>query len=456
MIHRLWLSEEDRIVDRYARALARGRFRFTWQAVVSCSDDLRALHAASGRGWIRTPAVVYARLRKRVAALGLPWVGEALTQNEERVVQSYVAGIAEGRYDRVKVAAQQCRDELAGLPVGKRSWHPRSVQALRCLMTRRLHEAGVTWGNAKWTAAEDAVARRYARALAAGKIPDAQVAADGCRVELIRRGAGKGARYLRTVIGVAGRLRTLAREAGWPSFVQPWRPEEEAIRDRFVAALVEGRFRTAKLAAAACTMELARLHRRRRNSPPYVGTLPRSYGAVLQELNHRALDLGLPRYGDKWRLPERRLLERYARGVPSGRYSSWLEAARSCHEELRKLHRRIRLKSPVALRALPERNLVEVHKHIIIVSHKLGLEGPRRILWTAAENGVCDRWVAWYERHRRIRRFKPLDEAVIGFQEELDQVGSARSSSSCRNQLFKRRRYLQASTEGRIRGAHNY
>jgi hypothetical protein len=28
--------------------------------------------------------------------------------------------------------------------------------------------------------------------------------------------------------------------------------------------------------------------------------------------------------------------------------------------------------------------------------------------------------------------------------------------SSCRNQLFKRRRYLQASAEGRISGAHDY
>jgi hypothetical protein len=442
--HRLWLPEEDRIVDRYARALARGKFRYTWQAAVACCRDLQSLHIVSGQGWIRSPAVAYARLRKRVAILGLPWVGEALTDDEERVLQRYVSGIARGEYERVRDAARLCRDELAGLPIGKRSWHLRSVGSLSCLLTRRLRSAAVTWSSAKWTAEEDAVARRYARALATGKLPDAQVAADRCLAELIRRGARRGSRYLRTRIGIAGKLRSLAREAGWPSFVRPWRPEEKVVRDRYVAALVEGRFRTAKLAAAACTKELADLHRRSRNSPSYAGTLPRSYGAVVRELNDRAYILGLPRYGDKWTLQERRALERHARGVPAGRYGTWLDAARACHAELTNVHERIRRRSPIAVRVLPRRKLIEVHKHIIEVSHKLGLDGPRRVLWTAAEDRVTDGWVRWYEGHRRVRRLKPCGEAVIGLQEELDQIGSSRSLQACREHLFKRRRFLQS------------
>jgi len=257
----------------------------------------------------------------------------------------------------------------------------------------------------------------------------------------------------RSLFGIAGRIRAEARKIGWPSFVRPWRQEETVIRDRYVAALVEGRFRTAKLAAAACTKELARLHRSRLKSPAYVGTLPRSYGAVLKELNHRALDLGLPRYGDKWRLQERRLLERYARGVPSGKYGSWLEAARACHGEMARLHKKILSNSTIPVRNLPERKLSEVHKHIIAVAHKLGLEGPRRILWTDAEDKICDSWVRWYENHKRIRRYKPGEQAVLGVQEELERMGSDRTQGACREHFFRRRRRL---LEERVRGVHGH
>jgi len=436
--HRLWTPEEDRIIDRHARALARGKYRFAADAVRACLLDLGKLPDRTSR----TAAVTHVRLKKRMSVLGLPWVGEALTDEEERVVQRYLSGIARGQYDRVRAAARQCRDELVRLPVGRRSWLPRSVQALGRLMARRLRAAGVTWGNARWTTEEDAVARRYAQALAAGRLPDARVAADRCLAALARLGALRGSRCLLTRIALAARLRRLAREAGWPSFIRPWRPEEQAVRDRYVAALVQGEFRTAKRAAAACTKELTRLHQRMRNSPSYVGTLPRSYGAVLRELNDRALDLGLPRYGDKWRPPERRLLERYARGVPAGRYGSWLEAARACHAELARLHERIRRRSPIPVRTLPERKLIEVHKHIIAVAHELGLEGPRRVLWTEAEDKVCDSWVRWYARYRGVRRLEPFKTAAEGLQEDLLKLGSERSLPACRCRLAARHRSM--------------
>jgi len=439
MTHRLWRPEEDRIIDLHARALARGEYRFTADAVRACLLDFGRLPSKTER----TAAVAHVRLRKRMAVLGLPWAGEALTDDEERVLQRYVSGIARGEYERVKDAARLCRDELADLPVGKRSWHPRSVGSLSCLMRRRLRSAAVTWSNAKWTADEDAVARRYARALATGKLPDAQVAADRCLAELVRRSARRGSRYLRTRIGVAGKLRSLAREAGWPSFVRPWRPEERDGRDRYVAALVEGRFRTAKLAATACTKELADLHQRSRNSRSYAGTLPRSYGAVLRELNGRALELGLPRHGDKWRLQERQVLERHARGVPAGRYDSWLDAARACYAELEELHERIRSSSPVTLRELPKRKLIEVHKHIVDLSHKLGLKGPRRVLWTPAEDKICASWVRWYERYRKVRRLEPFKTATEGFQEDLEKIHSERSLNACKLHLLKQYRRLQ-------------
>lgn len=456
MTHHLWLPEEDDIVDRHARALARGRYRYNSHAVAACCRDLQSLHRRSGRGWVRTPGVTHVRLKRRVAALGLPWVTEALTDDEERVVQRYVSGLARGDYVRVPAAARQCRDELAGLAVGRRSWHPRTIKGLCCTLTKRLHQAAVTWGGAKWNADEDAVVRRYARMLAAGRLPDAWVAARECRAALIRKAGGARSRrpgranvgrYVRSQTAVAGRIRRLAREAGWPCFVRPWRTEETVIRDRYVAALVAGRFGNAKQAAEKCTTELERLHRRMLKAAPgrYANTLPRTYSAVLRELNERARRLDLPRYGDKWRLQERRSIERHARGVPAGRYRTWMDAARACHAELRRLHRRIRRKSPISLSALPERSLADVHQHVIKLAHKLGLEGPRRILWTPAENRIVDASLRWYEGHRRVREYRPLREAVIGLQEELDQMGSVRSLSACRCQLFKRRRFLQGA-----------
>ena len=397
-----------------------------------------------------------------MAVLGLPWIGQALTTDEERVVQGYVLAVGRGVYRSAVEAAEPCRRDLAGLGIVQRSWEPRTIMALRGLLVKRLHSAGITWSSSDWTADEMTVARRYARAVVEGRLPDAWTAAIKCHSALARPSAkakglsaaqaGPEPRCRRSLFAIASRIRQEARKAGWPSFFRPWRPEEKAIRDRYVAELVEGRFRTAKLAAAACTKELARLHHRRRKSPAYVGTLPRSYIAVLQELNHRALDLGLPRYGDKWRLQEQRLLERYARGVPSGKYGSWLEAARACHGEMARLHKEILNNSSIPVRRLPERKLVEVHKHIIIVAHKLGLDGPRRILWTEAENKICDSWVRWYEEHKRVRRYKPGEQAVLGVQEELERMGVDRTQGACREHFFKRRKRLVEERVPGVRG----
>jgi len=459
MTHRLWLPEEDEIVDRHARALAAGEYGSIWEAVVACVKDLQRFHEVTGRAWVRDPGTTYKRLRTRMAVLGLPWVGVGLTADEERVVQEYVSAVERGEYRGAVEASEPCRRDLARLAIVQRPWKPATVGALRALLVKRLHAAGIRWSGADWTADEVAVARRYARALTAGRIGDARTAAVKCRSALARLAVktnGRPAAQLdpklqcrRSLLSMAGRIRAEARKIGWPSFVRPWRPDETVIRDRYVAALVEGRFRTAKLAAAACTKELARLHRRRLRSPAYVGTLPRSYGAVLKELNHRALDLGLPRYGDKWRLQERRLLEQYARGVPSGKYGSWLEAARACHGEMAGLHKQILSNSTIPVRKLPERKLIEVHKHIIIVANKLGLEGPRRILWTDAENKICDSWVRWYEEHKRMRRYKPGEQAVLGVQEELERMGIDRTQDACREHFFKRRKRLE---EDRLRG----
>jgi hypothetical protein len=445
---RQWNNEEDEVIDRYVKAVMAGRYENATQAAADCLTEIAERSPASAN---RTRRAIAIRISQKAARLGQPRPFIDWTAEEDATIDRFARDLVAGRFGRVADAVEPCRVALHrqaarlgkanGLSPGSIAW--RSAPAVRGRLHIRARELGRRRPpNRRWSAEERQTLARwfrwYSRCRRTRRLLPLTEAALGLHDDLAKMGSK---RSLETCKGRLGETRRRL----CPVIVRPWTPEEEAIRDRYVAAIVEGQFRTTKHAATRCTAELLRLHRRMRKAAPdrYAGTLPRSCDAVLNELSDRARNLGLPRYANKWTVQETRAIERHARGVPSGRYKSWLEAARACHAELKKLHRRIRLGSPVALQALPERKLVEVHKHIIIVSHKLGLEGPRRVLWTAAENVVCDRWVSWYERHRRIRRFKPLSEAVLGFQEELDQVGSARSLSSCRNQLFKRRRYLQ-------------
>lgn len=443
-----WRSDEDEVIDRYVMAVLAGRYENATQAAAGCQREIAGRSPANAS---RTRRAIAIRICQKAARLGQPRPFRDWTAEEEATIDRFAQDLVAGRFRRVADAVEPCRVALhtqsvklgraKGLSPGSIAW--RSAPAVRGRLHIRARELGRRRpSNRRWSAEERQTLARwvrwYSRYRRVRRLLPLNEAALGLQNDLTKMGSK---RTLETCKGHLGET----RHRLYPVIVRPWRPEEQAIRDRYVAGIVEGRFRTTKEAATRCTAELLRLHRRMRKaaSDRYAGTLPRSYDAVLSELSDRARNLGLPRYGNRWSIQETRAIERHARGVPSGRYKSWLDAARGCHAELKKLHRRIRLSSPVALRALPERKLVEVHKHIITVSNKLGLEGPRRILWTAAENVVCDRWVSWYERHRRIRGFKPLSEAVIGFQEELDQVGSTRSLSSCRNQLFKRRRYRQ-------------
>ena len=121
MTHRHWLPEEDRVVDRFARALVAGSYEDVLAAARACTVAVNRQfarpHGQYGRSRVPAPPrrldSVRHRVRQRLDILGLAWTGISLTDKEERIFSRHARGLVEGRYHDASRAAEACVVALA-------------------------------------------------------------------------------------------------------------------------------------------------------------------------------------------------------------------------------------------------------------------------------------------------------------------------------------------------------
>lgn len=356
------------------------------------------------------------------------------TPEEDRVISRYARAMAQGQFRSAVRAAAACRESDA-CP----AFRSMSLPALQVRILRQARRLKLRWPGLEWSARELSLVRRHALALMHGRFRSAAAAARACHRELVRF-------YARTGVGGSGRLtgphcralksvhEQMLREAhalGRPRMQVKWSPQESRIVDRHIRALLEGRYRYVHEAVAACVAETRALHDR-----GVAGILPRPAAGVKRVIVERLRSLRLPRYRGRLIAVEESTVERYARAVDQGRYQTWKQAARACLNELKsKADARAR-RGPIKVNRVADRNLQTVHVRILGVAHRLGLRGPRRVLWTPAETRVCREWARWYGRNRRVRRLPMLLAAAMGLQEDLSMMGSNRGLGACRKRVW--------------------
>jgi len=117
------------MIDRYARAVADGRYQDLTPAVILCRRDLARMRERSG-GPAHLPRpfkTVHDRISRRARAHGWAWSAEAWRPDELRIIDRYIRDVAAGARPSVSRAAKDCLVELEALD--KRPGKPDSALA---------------------------------------------------------------------------------------------------------------------------------------------------------------------------------------------------------------------------------------------------------------------------------------------------------------------------------------
>jgi hypothetical protein len=359
------------------------------------------------------------------------------TTTESKIMDRYIAALVARRYRRLQDAVDAFVQEVdrqrerrpdAGWPPVPR---PRSAVGWR--LRERAKSAGWVSLRVHWDRAETAVLARYVRALMEGRFRDTWSAARAC-LRALARLRRPGAAVCRTPKAVRDRLVLLARRLGWSQSATRWLPQERRVLARYVRALVIGRYASAALAAKECAAELDQLHRRLRRESGARGFFPRKVGTIANYLHRWSRDRGRPVAAD-WTEAEVRVIRRHAQRLASGEHGDGRAAAQACLLDLQALRRRQwRL-----FRHIRPRAKTSVSRQLRVFAHETGERWPKSA-WSIEELRACQRWLRWYERHRRARRLRPWATAAEGLQQELEQMHSRRSIEACAARIWKERR----------------
>jgi hypothetical protein len=184
-----------------------------------------------------------------------------------------------------------------------------------------------------------------------------------------------------------------------------WLPAEARVADRYVRALLSGRYASAREALPDCQRALDRL--RTRAVAKGEGLPFRGSRAVWSKISKLALDAGRPPRRVRYTREERELFSRHAKQLMDGRYSDAGAAGRAylqAHEKMR-----AGLSSPPPARPL--------HRICLVIAKAARALGrpPVHGRWTPDELRVVKR----YARGVTSGRYKRLKEAARACQAEL-------------------------------------
>jgi hypothetical protein len=151
-----WAAPERLILERYARAIARGRYRSIPQAAPACARELARLHRLHPDArWSRpsrTVRVVQGQLQIRVKELGVPRNNGFWTPGEREIVGQFARRCGKPGYRTLVDATKECIRDLEQRHSRERRrkpWlapvQPRTFGAVRALLRQRAIDLG-TWG----------------------------------------------------------------------------------------------------------------------------------------------------------------------------------------------------------------------------------------------------------------------------------------------------------------------
>ena len=184
---RRWVRQEMRVLDSYARAVARGRYRSALEASREFEQDLkRLLRRYPGAKWLaqpRTLCAIYPVLSRRARVFGrsayVTWSPE-----ENRLLDRLAGRVVSGRCRSAKQAALEFLQETARLreryPKQTPLYPVRHIRSVHTKMWIRAQELGRPLLALEWAVPELVVLDRYARRFLAGEFRHAKAAARGC------------------------------------------------------------------------------------------------------------------------------------------------------------------------------------------------------------------------------------------------------------------------------------
>lgn len=163
---------------------------------------------------------------------------------ELAVAERFARGIVQGAYRNVKEAVPECQRELRQLKPGA----SRTDLAVAWVVLCRAYDFGLPRRKHCWTEEELRLLKRHASALAHGRYPDVQAAANAYKTARLAAGAA----VCQKDGSIYARISALARALGYVSSKTGPSPEEQRIISGFSRSLVEGRFFRGRAAVPEC------------------------------------------------------------------------------------------------------------------------------------------------------------------------------------------------------------
>lgn len=342
---------------------------------------------------------------------------------ERRIVLTCARGLTNGRFESEGAAMRACQAALAR--AGLEGRH--TTEAIRDRLRTESRRMGKP-PRAYWTATEDRVIDRLARAMVRHKYPDATAAAHAFQKVMARHKR----HFPRTDVAVAARVGARALEFGRKQIHVIWTPEEWRLIRELARGVSSGRFREVRQAAREFAAEMAR---RRKGWAPGERPIPvRTIAAIDRKLRHTA-DVASLAWGFRdWSPEEDRVVDRFIGRYSKGKFRSFRSAARACQDALRRLDA-ARQRHPSRGRPYG-RSLSAIKQHLRERAAKRGVPMHLFRRWRGVEQDVAARYAGLYVAGGG--RPNQLDIAYA-LQRELRGLGYRRTVTACKAELRRAR-----------------
>lgn len=269
--HFRWSPQEQRIIDTYARAVVRGKFRNAVEATDEYFVEMRALRRRyPDARWLtkeRARGSVYVRLNARARKLGRRAIWVPWNAHERRLVERYARRVIRGDLNIMQAAREFRRmtdERRAKYQELSRFRVRRNLSVIHNMIWERTRELGRPRITGIWTAPEVAILKRYARDLVAGRFRFAPAAARACFPEIQaiqrRHPDAPWAEIPRNEQGVKVKISELAHGMAESWVGCEWSAREQAILGRYARDVVRGRFSSVAEGSRACLREFRKRH----------------------------------------------------------------------------------------------------------------------------------------------------------------------------------------------------
>jgi len=181
-----WTREEQTIVDRFLRALLRGRYRDAAEAAEACAaefDRLRRRSAAICPVVPRTRQAFFIRIYEGACLSGRRPTQKPWHPAESRVLNRHARALAQGRFADAPAAAVACRAELSSLAARPQV---RTLFAIQRGLERQAKELGWSWADSRMLRPEHRLLEEYAGRAARHRRPGLKELVSECHSRIIR------------------------------------------------------------------------------------------------------------------------------------------------------------------------------------------------------------------------------------------------------------------------------